>query len=438
MRTFRQLFDSLLTRAVATSALGLAGCGADTTGFTSPACGTSGLALTGINPAEPVTYAELRRRMKNDTTPASLVSSTGTKCGGAPDMAACTAAFDALAESGAFYETCLQICEQFTVKTTQGGTVRLIDTVGAWKAFLGAIDTEQEAALLAWSQGYSVACGQDKARGAVKKTATGFEVIGTKGIACGPNTSVKQYRVQVDPDGSTKELAEVVLEYGNPNCAIGRRPEGLCADTGRADSELGAFLAAVAHLEAASVPAFLRLGRELEALGAPRTLQDAALRAAAEEVVHAGLMGSAAQRYGAQPTTPAVGPAPARDAFALALDNAVEGCVRETYGAAVARVQADAAADPELAAAFGRIAQDEAAHAAFSWELHEWLWPQLDATQQLEVRKALAVAVATLEREVAEEPRAQAHAVAGMPTAAHAQALVAALEAELWRPAALV
>ncbi|MFP2923978.1 hypothetical protein ACLESO_01930, partial [Pyxidicoccus sp. 3LG] len=54
----------------------------------------------------------------------------------------------------------------------------------------------------------------------------------------------------------------------------GRRPEGLCSDgavAGRVPT-LGALFAKMAHLEAASVPAFERLADELAAHGAPARL----------------------------------------------------------------------------------------------------------------------------------------------------------------------
>jgi hypothetical protein len=63
-----------------------------------------------------------------------------------------------------------------------------------------------------------------------------------------------------------------------------------------------------------------------------------------------------------------VAPAPpARSLEELAVENAVEGCVRETYGALTAIWQARTAKDPSVAAAVRRIARDETRHAALSW-----------------------------------------------------------------------
>jgi len=435
MKTFHDTFHAMLRRAVAASAVAaplLAGCGAPTVGFQAPACEQGQLSLDGISPATPVAYAELRTTFTHDTSPPRVVASLGTKCGDAPDAGACQAAFQALPDGGAFYEACFQICQQHSLATTAGATVRLIDTVEAWKDFLGPLDTAQEAALWAWSKGYSVQCGSNLSRGAVRQTATGFEVIGTKGFACGPNTAVTQYVVAVSPDGGTKELAKTVLEVGAPNCAIGRRPDGLHACEATASSDVGAFLSAVAHLEAASVPAFTRLVTELRALNAPQHLQDAALRGAAEEVIHAGLMSAAAQRYGATPPTPLVDARPLRGALALALDNATQGCVRETFGAAVALHQAQHAADDSLQPAFARIAEDEANHAAFSWALHAWLLQRLTAAERAQVEAALTREVDALAQEAQADVAEDVQRLAGMPGPQRAQALVAALRADVW------
>src|SRR5262245_15846645 len=66
-------------------------------------------------------------------------------------------------------------------------------------------------------------------------------------------------------------------------CIGGRRPEGLAlALTSAGASGAGALFAELAELEAASVPAFGRLARELGASGAPPALVAEARRAAAD------------------------------------------------------------------------------------------------------------------------------------------------------------
>src|SRR5580658_1383630 len=89
-----------------------------------------------------------------------------------------------------------------------------------------------------------------------------------------------------------------------------------------------------AYLEAASVRAFDWLEDELSAHGAPERLQARARRAARDEVRHARVIRSFAERAGARVPSLRVKAARARSLEAMAVENAVEGCVNETLGAA--------------------------------------------------------------------------------------------------------
>jgi hypothetical protein len=63
---------------------------------------------------------------------------------------------------------------------------------------------------------------------------------------------------------------------------------------------------------------------------------------------------------------------PVRDIEAVARENAVEGCVRETYAALLACRQARAATDPAIRSAMAGIARDETRHAALAWAVDGW------------------------------------------------------------------
>src|SRR5581483_8821062 len=118
------------------------------------------------------------------------------------------------------------------------------------------------------------------------------------GIACGANTGIDEHIVQVTSNGTFSVVSTVRIKDGDPNCAIGRRPEGLA----RAKSHgvgVGAFFADAARLEAASVVAFERLAEELRARGAPDDLVRDVLRAARDEVRHARSTKRMAERFGA-------------------------------------------------------------------------------------------------------------------------------------------
>ena len=181
-----------------------------------------------------------------------------------------------------------------------------------------------------------------------------------------------------------------ILTYqGLEICAAGRRPRDYRACPQHAATRIGAYLASQAALEAASIRAFVDLHADLVAHGCPRHFQQAAISAAADEIRHARICAVLARRYGATVRPAAMmPPAERRTIFELALDNVVEGCVRETFGAIVAGYQARAARDPEIRRAMRTIARDEAVHAELAWQVHRWLEPQLSDDERHELAAA--------------------------------------------------
>ncbi len=433
----RRLFSRAL-RASLASPLVLAGCGggAELTGYSSPACEGSALAVSGLSPAAPVDFVQLRTLSTNpggDYFAEASLTSSGTACATASDKAACESALLHLSSRSGFSTSCLDLCSAYYLATTRGDEVAAHTTLEALKGFLGPIDTAQEAALLAFASNYDLSCG-DLERGGVKANAGGgFNVIGTRGHTCGPDTAVTQFVLEVSASGEVKEVGSHVLKRGDPNCAIGRRPVGLRAADGVACSDaLGRHFASAAHLEAASIKAFLRLREELALHGADAALQDAALVSALEEVLHTDVSTRLARRFGAAPRRPEVQELPLRSLFEVALDNAVEGCVRETFGALVAHHQALHAQDAEVREAMTRIAEDETRHAELSWAIDRWAREQLPAAEREALRAAQREAVAALREEVATPLDATLVTEAGMPAPEVAASLMATLEQELW------
>jgi len=213
-------------------------------------------------------------------------------------------------------------------------------------------------------------------------------------------------------------------------CIGGRRPAGY--RRGRpCGPAVGAYIAQQAELEAASVRAFADLHDDLIALGAPRALVRATVSAAADEVRHARACDRLARRHGVAPDLRALGAAGRRSRAQLATDNLVEGCVRETYGAVLASYQARAARDATLRGAMRAIARDEAKHAALSWRIQRWLWPQLSDHE----RRAALTAAADARVELVDragESDAELREVAGLPDAVAGRAMLAALDDGVW------
>ena len=240
-----------------------------------------------------------------------------------------------------------------------------------------------------------------------------------------PNTCAVEFR------GTDVHVTTSRSEWtGGSGCPTeGRRPAGL-VEPKRIDARdaVGRWLAHAAWLEAASIPAFVYLARELDLHGAPRTLSRSALAAARDEIRHARIMRQLAARYGATPPDVDVALPAHRSLEEMAIENAIEGCVRETWGAVVALWQAHRAHDSELRAVFRAIAGDEARHAALAWAIDTWSRTRLDANARARIDAARSHAV----RELFEGPASEVIAVLGLPHGADEHGLLARTNATVW------
>ena len=220
-------------------------------------------------------------------------------------------------------------------------------------------------------------------------------------------------------------------------CVIGRRPPGLVPVEAAEGTATGAYFADASHLEAASVEAFRLLREELASLGAPRSMLRRASRAEEDEVRHARMTASLARRFGAVPGEWAAAPRtedrPARTLEEIALENATEGCVRETFGALTAMWQAEHARDRHVRAAMEAIAEDELRHAALAWSVASWSRARLDVAANLRVREAMRGEIERISRDVAAAPPAGVLVdQVGLPDAASTAVLLGSLDALLW------
>jgi hypothetical protein len=181
---------------------------------------------------------------------------------------------------------------------------------------------------------------------------------------------------------------------------LGRRTDGI-AEPGPCDgARLGDVFAGRAYLEEVSVHAFAKLERELAAHGAPAELRRAARRARRDEIRHTAMMAKLARRFGGTPRSPeAPGATPVRSLLAIAVENAVEGCVRETYGAVVGLMEARGSSDAHVRRAMESIGADECRHAELSWAVAAWVMPRLTAAERAEVEEAARRAVVELGRD---------------------------------------
>jgi hypothetical protein len=206
------------------------------------------------------------------------------------------------------------------------------------------------------------------------------------------------YEVQIAPDATITVRKD--LYSRSTNICVGRRPDGLQLATTHCDDAVGKHLAHIAWLEGAAVHAFERLVTDLEHHNAPAELIARAKRAIVDEIDHASRIGTLAKRYGGTIQDVQVTPHAERSLYDVALENAVEGCVRETYGVVDALYRSQHAQDPDVRAAFAVIAKDETRHAALSWDIAAWAETLLSADESAGISAAAMAAQDELGRQL--------------------------------------
>ena len=149
-------------------------------------------------------------------------------------------------------------------------------------------------------------------------------------------------------------------------------------------------------------------------------------------------MTAMARREGATVPSVQVAPVSERSLLAAALENAIEGCVREAWGALSAHYQAATAAETEARQLWHDIAIDESEHAELSLALHDWFMLQLTTHDRELVAAAMQQARLELRTELSQEgsPHPAVAHHAGVPQPSRAVALFSELERQLLSRAA--
>lgn len=351
----------------------------------------------GLRPSVPVDYLEVRSSSpagEPDDADAGLPearyeSRTGVACATATRREECLTKLRSTRSQGWAEGSCGPPSgETHYLVYTRGDEVgTAVDAAGV-VAMLAPIDSEEEARLvLLASYGIALQCTESPGRSGIRKNADGsYEVVAVYG---GCPTARSRFRIE-----TSGAISTVASQDDGQSCSCGRRFEGLDeGPSGGASIGLGAYFAELAYLEAASVTAFRRFASELGDLGAPRAFVERAHAARRDEIRHAAVMAQLARRFGGRPGAVSALPARRRTAYEIALENAVEGCVRETYGALVAAYQARTAADDEIRAVMTEVARDEAEHAALAHDVAAWLEPRLLPAERRAIADAKARAI---------------------------------------------
>lgn len=398
--------------------------------------------LMGLAPTTPADYYELRTDRLTETTDAegssdratrsTTLAQRGVLCASARDKGACQNAYKALTKTfeGLSCQT-FRGCPTATyLIVSRGNEIVALDRPETVADELRPIDSPAEAALVAFFAERPALC---TAQSPAELDDGSYRVISRVETPCaGP---VDGYDLRVSPTGELSTVSTSRLREATGAC--GRRPEGLEVVEASSGDDPGDFFARSCTLERASVHAFVRLERELRALGAPEGLVASARRSAREEARHTSLTKRLATKYGARSERPGLHAAnEPRSLVALAVENAEEGCAVETFGAVLAEWQARHAADEDVAQVYAALAVDEARHAELSWQVHAWALARLDEAERAQVEGALVRGRERLRREFSVEPGTLTRAIAGLPSAEQSLRLLAALHAGLSSSAA--
>ena len=396
-------------------------------GFVAVTCdGTGPSYLAGVVPSEAVDYLALDQLLFGPG-PFEPWQEVGEPCATASDVEACmTALYRTTGDSSLRIGGGDDFIAYSVLRATRGDDVIELASDAALRDFLLPIDSTADAVLLATSAGFDVTCGRS---GAAPDGAAGYRVQLFTHPGCDGR---RRHLIYVDTEGQMEHLGSVTEHEPDPHCVVGRRPAGLIARGCKRHSVADHF-ARSAELEAASVHAFESLERELVAHGAPRSFALRSRRAARDEVRHVRCVARLARSLGGKPRKPCVVPLEAvRSLETIALENAIEGCVRETYGALVAQHQAARARSSVVRRLYARIAEDETRHAALAWDIARWADTRASAAERRRIRAALHDAVHELSESTREPMDRDLAEVAGLPQPGAARLMLGALVQTLW------
>jgi hypothetical protein len=397
--------------------------------------------LEGLKTVTPVDYLELRESRlpqfaSRSTEPVVRTTqwSVGTACATATNKDACLTAFEGARNNDEHgWEATHDPVGMYQglrekLIFTRGNEVTSLRTAAEVVAFLGPIDSLEKAILMLRTADVAAACDENSGWRANKDGSWEFVTAG-KGCKAGTAFIPFLHRSLVKRDGETKHLSFTVNARG---AVCGRRPEGLSPpNVSSSPSALGEHFALMAHLEAASVVAFRRLEIELRQLRAPESLADRARTAQRDEIRHARDTAKIARKLGAKeiPRVEVEEPRQrVRSIVDIAIENATEGTIKETFGALVAAFQAERAA-PELRPTLARIAHDEMKHAQLSYDIGLWLDKKLTDEERSEVSAAKRAALHELRTQTRTAGSDDVLASAGLPTHLETEALLNHFEA---------
>ena len=232
--------------------------------------------------------------------------------------------------------------------------------------------------------------GRTSRRVALALTATLASVLGAAGCSSGTSVTTVHSGSTTTSSTSTTSTPETFVITGRPlRRRRGGRARVARSRRGRSSllrvavpgittverEALAAYWRRLGEMEHASIAAFQQLRRQLAHLGAPPSLLQGCTAAATQEADHARRCFELASRYAG--TTIESGtvrlPRLGQPTLAtVAAESLRDGVLNEGYAAWIAGAQAERATDPTVVETLRVIEQDEAEHAALSWQVAAW------------------------------------------------------------------
>ena len=233
------------------------------------------------------------------------------------------------------------------------------------------------------------------------------------------------------------EYTAVHSPYTCPRPVPGRMPNGLVRGNSPATPQasvntLGQYLSDMATMETAAITAFYYLSKELEAYHAPQGLIDRAKQAVIEESRLAEMASLLAASYDGVAAEVTVDEFSLRPLYDIALENAVEGCINETFAAACGLWQSEQAQLDTFREVIAHITDEELGHAELSWDIHQWIMPQLSEAEQRRIQQAQVEAIENLLFEFKQESDPVLQAAFGLPSKQDAAVLFKQLKNSVW------
>lgn len=224
LATGRFMFATRVLPLAASVALTLAACGGDpggtqgagTTKHDDAICGAAELQIVGgLQLARPADFLGLADFMdQHNEAPPTWIDQTGVACATANDRAACLERVSALSKEPSGALTTGASGRIYRLIGTRGDEVFAVAKNEA-VAFVGTIDSAQEAALVLLANGYEVACVvQTGTAASARSTSDGF-VVNARYLSdgCDPN-GFEQREVLVRRDGTLTVLSHSIIPLG--------------------------------------------------------------------------------------------------------------------------------------------------------------------------------------------------------------------------------